>query len=360
MTLGKYSGDVAEAKGEIGVVVATIYEPGDVAYVIYYSSNKPLALVPKSLFAFSPSDAGISQSRLTKRPTRYRVGDSVEFALVSGSDRIVEWVRKPTDTVNVFPSEGIKRFVAKSTGIISPPNVKQDGLWTKDFDWVHLEPEQLKDYEPDVPVDVTILIDISFGDHVNSRYFKLEDFKPTCTYKLLSINAVSDDLDFLHVAPWKKTVTLVSDHDLTIGSTEASLKSEDENSDQPESSHSANGKASSCESDLLPNREIAPISSTQRANAKKPCLNLIKADVLLGLGKCPDKLRSKIRKELLPRVTVTLDRNDWNGYFGTDDEAGTESNYDDAGTESNYDDGDVCDFDEMEMCRQTWRQLSTN
>ncbi|KAI1703878.1 hypothetical protein DdX_14621 [Ditylenchus destructor] len=359
MTLGKLSGNDSESKGEIGVVIATIYEPGDVANVIYYSSTKPLALVPKSFYASTSSDAGISQSRLTKRTSRFRVGDSVEFELVSGSDRIVKWIRKSSDTINVFMSEEIKKFVAKSTGIIAPPNVKQDGLWTKEFGWVPLEPEQLRNFEPDVPMNVTILINISFGDHVNARYFKLEDFKPTCTYKLLSINDASDDLDFLHNSPWRKVLNLVSDNDSTNGSTEASLKAEDENSDQPGSSNSANSKASSCERDLLPSREIVPMSSTKRATAKKPCLNLIKADVLLGLGKCPEKLRSKIRKELLPRVTVTFDRNDWNGYFDSDDETAEESNFGD-GDVSNFGDGDVSDFDEMVMCSQKWRRLRTN
>ncbi|KAI1703868.1 hypothetical protein DdX_14611 [Ditylenchus destructor] len=243
MIFGKHFGNASDAKGESGLVVASIYEPGDVANVIYYSPNKPLALVPKSFFVLKPGEgAGLSNSQKLKRTISFTVGEEVEFELVPGSDRIVQWIRKAPEVMDVFLSQD--HFVAKSTGIIAPPNVKQDGLWTKEFGWVPLEPEQLGNFEPDVPMNIRIVIDISFGEHENAKFFKLNDFQPTCSYKLRSIDSVSDNPDFLCIAPWKKMTDLVRNHDLAPGFEEASVKSEDINSDLPESSYSANNRTS--------------------------------------------------------------------------------------------------------------------
>ncbi|KAI1707432.1 hypothetical protein Ddc_14833 [Ditylenchus destructor] len=246
MIFGRYIGNEDDAQGEIGLVVASLYQCGDVANVVYYSPRKPLVLVPESFFVLKPGECrDLTNSQRLKRTIRFLVGNEVEFELVHGSDRIVQWIRKSPEVLDVSLSQD--HFVAKSTGIISPPNVKQDGLWTKDFDWVPLEPEQLRNYEPDVPLNVTIVIDISFGEHENATFFRLNDFKPTYTYKLLSIDSVSDNPDFLCYAPWKKTPNLVTVYDLVPGLEESSGKSEDTNSDQPESSYSANSRTSSNE-----------------------------------------------------------------------------------------------------------------
>ncbi|KAI1703867.1 BTB/POZ domain-containing protein [Ditylenchus destructor] len=241
-------------------VVASIYEAGDVANVVYYSPNKPLALVPKSFFVLKPGEgAGLSNSQKLKRTISFTVGEEVEFELVPGSDRIVQWIRKSPEVMNVFLSQD--NFVAKSTGIIAPPNVKQDGLWTKEFGWVPLEPEQLGNYEPciDVPMNITIVIDINFGIHDNAKCFMLDDFKPTCSYKLLSIDSISKNREFLCIVPWKKNLDLVTTHDLAPGFEEESVKSEDTISDRLECSYSANSMASSNErSDL---RECQVFSS---------------------------------------------------------------------------------------------------
>ncbi|KAI1697355.1 hypothetical protein DdX_18527 [Ditylenchus destructor] len=221
MIFGEYSGDESDAKGEIGLVVASIYEPGDVANVIYYSGTKPLALVPNNFFILKPNDAaGLSNSQRLKRRTIFVVGENVEFELVPGSDRIVQWIRKHPEIIDVCLSAEINKFVAKSTGIIPPPSVKRDSFWTKEFDWISFEPELLRDYgevSPEVPMVITISIDISFGDHENASIFNLDDFKP-----------------------WKQMPDLVPDHDLTVMSAEISMKSEEEYSGQPEPSQSAN------------------------------------------------------------------------------------------------------------------------
>ncbi|KAI1707430.1 BTB/POZ domain-containing protein [Ditylenchus destructor] len=258
MIFGKCIGNASEAKGEIGLVVASIYESGDVANVIYYSPRKPLVLVPKSFFILKAGECrDLTNSQRLKRTISFVVGDEVEFELAPGSDRIVQWIRKSPDVLNVFLSED--NFLAKSIGIISPPNVKQDGLWTKDFDWVPLEPEQLRYYEPNVPINVTIVIDISFGDHDNAKCFMLEYFKPACTYKLLSIDSVSRNPDFLCLAPWKKITNLATDHDLAAGFEESTVISEVTNSDRLEYSYSANSRASSNErKNMVMDHDLAP------------------------------------------------------------------------------------------------------
>ncbi|KAI1712956.1 hypothetical protein Ddc_12180 [Ditylenchus destructor] len=230
MMFGRYSDPYA--KGEIGLIVASIYEAGEVANVIYYSGNKPLAIVPKSFFVVPPSEyARISSSQRNKRTTIFMVGDNVEFELVPGSNRIVQWIRKSPGILGVSLSEESNKFVTKTKAVIPPPDVKQNCFWAKEFGWIPFDPELLDDYGdvyPEVPMNVTISIDICFGKHNNARMFMLNDFKPTCTYELFSIESVSKKRDFLRFAPWEQMSDLGSDHDSAHATAEISMKSEDD------------------------------------------------------------------------------------------------------------------------------------
>ncbi|KAI1725671.1 hypothetical protein DdX_02345 [Ditylenchus destructor] len=207
------------ARGNIGVIVASIYGPGEVANVVYYSNTKPLALVPRSYFVPKPEGIkGLTNSQIRKRTEIFKVEDNVEFEV--DKKGIVQWIRKSPAFLDIYLCEN--KFLQKALGVVSPSTEGQSVLWVKGLGLVAASSEMLKQVEPNVTWTITIEIKISFGEHENSPSLFLDSFKPTYELELHSFESVEDNIGFVRQAPWMND----SNDEIQQGSLDQTLESE--------------------------------------------------------------------------------------------------------------------------------------
>ncbi|KAI1732168.1 hypothetical protein Ddc_01021 [Ditylenchus destructor] len=187
------------ARGSIGVIVASIYGTGEVANVVYYSNTKPLALVPRSYFVPKPEGIkGLTNSQIRKRTEIFKVEDNVEFEV--DKKGIVQWIRKSPAFLDIYLCEN--KFLQKALGVVSPSTEGEPVLWVKGLGLVPASSEMLKQVVPNVTWTITIEIKISFGEHENSPSLFLDSFKPTYELELHSFESEEDNVGFVRQAPW--------------------------------------------------------------------------------------------------------------------------------------------------------------